>query len=47
MRLILANVPSVICLVGAIVMMFHQVDGWGWLLVVALLLSHTYGEVKK
>lgn len=31
-------VPA-ICIIGAIVLLFNGLDGWGWLLLLAVLLS--------
>lgn len=36
MKLFLANLFSVVCIVGAIVVICVNKDGWGWLLFIAV-----------
>ncbi len=47
MKLLLANIVSLVCIVAAIALMWKGVSGWGWLLFVAVLFGHTKGNDKK
>lgn len=41
MELIKANVPSMVCVVGAVVLLALGIDqGWGWLIFLAFCLGH-------
>ncbi len=45
--LLAANLPSVACIIGAVYMACQRIEGWGWLLFVAVLV-HTApkGEIS-
>lgn len=47
MKLLIANVPSIVCIVIAGLVCALGQDGWGWFLLIALLLGHTYGDCGK
>lgn len=38
---LICNIPTILCVLGAIYIMTQQKEGWGWLLFVAVLLSST------
>lgn len=40
-----ANIPSICCIVGAIVLAVKKCGGWGWFLFVAALLHTTIGSL--
>lgn len=44
---IIVETGSWICLIGAGVLAFHGKDGWGWFLIVGLLLAATSTKEKK
>ena len=37
--LLVSNLPSITCFIGATVLALKQVDGWGWLIFLGLLMS--------
>ena len=45
--LLLINLPSIACVICALILALKNKDGWGWFLFVALLLAATSGEVVK
>lgn len=47
MKLFLANIVSLVCIIAAITLMWKGVNGWGWLLFVAVIFGHTMGDSKK
>lgn len=47
MKLLMANLVSIICILAAIGLMWCGVQGWGWLLLVACIFGHTMGNGKK
>ncbi len=44
--LLLANLSSVACVIGAIILALHGIAGWGWFLFLAVLLHTTYRSSK-
>lgn len=36
--LLISNLPSIVCFIGATVLAFKQVDGWGWLIFAGIIL---------
>jgi len=44
MKLLLANIISIICIGGALAMALNGVSYWGWFLFVGLICSHTSVE---
>lgn len=46
MKYLLANLFSISCAIGAIVVMCLEKDGWGWLLFVGVLGLVTWKERK-
>lgn len=47
MKLFLANIVSLVCIIAAISLMWKGVNGWGWLLFIAVIFGHTAGDKKK
>lgn len=47
MKYIAANLVSLSCIAGAIYLMIQNKDGWGWLLLIALLTYTTLGTTKE
>ena len=37
--LLVSNLPSITCFIGAIVLALKQVNGWGWLIFAGVLMS--------
>ena len=35
--LLIRNLPSIACAIGAIVLALHSIGGWGWFLLIAIL----------
>lgn len=46
LTLLLANLSSVACVIGAVILALHGIAGWGWFLLVALLLHTTFSSSK-
>jgi hypothetical protein len=44
--LLLANLSSIACVIGATILAFHGIAGWGWFLFVAVLLQSYYKSSK-
>ena len=44
--LLLANLSSIACVIGATILAFHGIAGWGWFLFVAVLLQSYYSSSK-
>lgn len=44
--LLLSNLPSIACVIGAIILGFHGIAGWGWFLFVAVLLQTSFSSFK-
>jgi phage tail protein X len=44
--LLLANLSSIACVIGAIILAFHGIAGWGWFLFLAVLLHTTFSSSK-
>lgn len=42
MFIFLANIPSAISIIAACILAHRGVDGWGWFLVVAIVLGNTF-----
>jgi hypothetical protein len=40
MKLIIANIPALLCVLVAAYLALENVNGWGWFLVPACLLVH-------
>lgn len=38
MKFVMAFLPSVLCIISAIVMAFNSISGWGWFLFLGALL---------
>lgn len=45
--MLLINSLSIVLAVGAIIMIWYEKDGWGWLLFACLLCAHTFDGKKK
>ena len=44
--LLLVNLPSIACVIGATILAFHGIAGWGWFLFIAVLLQSYYSSSK-
>lgn len=40
MTLLLANIPATVCFITAGVLAYHGSEGWGWFLLVGLMVAH-------
>jgi len=47
MKLLLANLFSILCISGAFYLMLQGKDGWGWLMLISLFGLHTYSSKSK
>lgn len=47
MKLLLANMFSILCVSGAFYLMTQSKDGWGWLLFISLFGLHSYSGKSK
>jgi len=41
------NLLSIICVSGAIFLMWEGKKGWGWLIFIAILAGHTFGNKNE
>lgn len=47
MTYILSNALPMVCIICSTAIIYQGKDGWGWLLLIALLTSHTFGKTPK
>lgn len=47
MKILLANLFSILCVSGAFYLMLQGKEGWGWLLFISLFGLHGYTDRKK
>jgi hypothetical protein len=40
--LLFAHLPSIACVIGAIILALHDIGGWGWFLFGAVMLQSYY-----
>jgi hypothetical protein len=45
--ILIANIPSILCIVAAVYMAIQGIKGWGWLIFVALIFGHTLGKSEE
>lgn len=44
MKIVFTNVLPIVCVIGAVVVSCLGRDGWGWLLLIAVLTASTYSD---
>lgn len=42
LKRLISQLPSLTCFIGAILMSFNGIAGWGWMLVVGVLISDAF-----
>jgi len=47
LAVVVANLASICCVLGAIFLAHHDKSGWGWFLVLSLILSHSVKSGRK
>jgi len=47
MKMVTANLLPMVCVILASVLMFSGKDGWGWLVFIAILTSHTVSSNEE
>jgi len=46
-NLLIANVPTIICLLISAALVTSGTEGWGWFLFIALILAHSWGKDEE
>ncbi len=47
MKYLFVNLLPITCVLGAVYLIVKEKDGWGWLILIAILSSHTFNDRKN
>lgn len=47
MKYLLANILPIVCVSLATFLIIQDKDGWGWMIFLAIMTSHTFGGKSK